>query len=386
MRGFLNEKAANLKQGAIRAMFDRMLGKENIISLAIGEPDFFTHPDIIDAAYKAFQAGHTHYTPNAGYLELRRAIAKAPVTDKLGYDPQDEIIVTTGAMGALSLVFMVVLSPGDEVILQDPVWLNYYTLIGYPGGVPVGVRTDSADGFKLHARDIEKKITPRTKAILLNNPSNPTGAFLTADEMREIAELAVKYDLLVISDDVYNTLIYDGQQPFSIAEFPGMRERTVVINSFSKAFAMTGWRVGYAMGPSAIIRKMVLLQENMVSCVSAVAQEAARYALTRLDIAREMAKVYEEKRNFIYDGLLKIEGVKCVKPGGAFYIFPDISEINPDADAFCIDLMDKTGVVCVPGNAFGEAGKGHIRISYANSKENLRMALERIDDYVKKWC
>ena len=384
MREFLTEKSLNLKQGGIRAMFDRISGRENIISLTVGEPDFYTHPDIINAACKAFIEGFTHYSPNAGYPDLRKAICKAPVTCDLEYNPDNEIIVTVGAMEALAMIFFIILSPGDEVIMQDPAWVNYYSLISYPGGVPVPVPTKIDDGFKFRPEEIEKCITKKTKAILINNPSNPTGACLTRQDLEKVAQVAIKHDLLVISDEVYNMLIYDGQQANTIAEFPGMRERTIVINSFSKAFAMTGWRIGYAMGPSRIISKMILLQENMVSCVTSAVQEAARYALTRYDLVRNMAAVYEEKRNIIYEGLSKIKGFQCVKPGGAFYIFPNISGLCEDSAQFCYELLDEEGVACVPGETFGKAGQGHIRISYANSIDNINKALEKIHHFVEK--
>ncbi len=385
MREFLNPQAAALQQGGIRAMFDRMAGREGLISLAVGEPDFGTHPDIVEAGCRALRDGFTHYTPNAGYLDLREAIVETMRPQGLSYDPGSEVIVTVGAMGALAQLFWVLLSPGDEVIVQEPVWVNYYTMISYPGGVPVPVRTTDDNGFRLRAADIEARITPRTKVLLLNNPGNPTGAYLKREELQEIAELAQKHDLLVISDEVYGLLLYDGNQPASIASFPGMKERTVVINGFSKAYAMTGWRIGYALGPVAILRKMVLLQENVISCVAAATQKAAAYALSRPDIVQGMVTVYEEKRNLLLEGLSRIEGVRCTRPGGAFYLFPDISSICPDSKAFCFDLLDRAAVACIPGVSFGDAGEGHIRMSYANSKENLTAAAERLQEYVRRF-
>jgi aminotransferase len=385
MRDYLNASATALKQGAIRAMFDRMAGRENLISLAIGEPDGTTHPDIVEAGCRALKQGYTKYTPNAGYLQLREAISAATLPE-LAYSLTEEIIVTLGAMEALSLLFNVIISPGDEVIIPEPSWVNYAAMICYPGGKPVNVGCRMENAFKVQVSDLEAAVTPRTKALLLTNPSNPTGAYMTRDNLKAVAEFAIRHDLLVISDEIYVKLIYDGSEPCSIAQLPGMRERTVVVNGFSKAFNMTGWRVGYAMGPAEIIRRMVLLQENVCSCPPAAVQMAALYALSRMDIPEEAAAVFQEKRDIVYEGLSKIRGFKCVKPQGAFYIFPDVSAICTDVTAFCYDLLDKEAVACVPGDAFGASGKGHIRISYANSKENLRAALERIDRYVEQYC
>ena len=365
-------------------MFDKMTGVENLISLAVGEPDASTHPDIVAAGCRALKDGYTRYTPNAGYMTLREAIS-ATFLPELAYKPDGEIIVTVGAMGALSTLFHVLISPGDEVIVPEPTWVNYYTLISFPGGVPVPVRSSIDQGFKVTAQDIEAKITAKTKAILINNPSNPTGAVMTDEDLKEIAQLAVDKDLLVISDEIYGMLLFDGLQVKSLAQFPEMRERTVVINGFSKAFNMTGWRVGFALGPEAIIRKMTILQENIISCVPASSQMAAQYALSRLDTVQHTVDVYREKRDLVYDGLAKISGIRCIKPMGAFYIFPDISAVANDATKFCYDLLAMESVACVPGDAFGESGKGHIRISYANSVENLKESLARIQHFVSHY-
>lgn len=384
MRDYLNASAAALKQGAIRAMFDRMASRENLISLAIGEPDGPTHPDIVEAGCRALREGYTHYTPNAGYPELREAISRT--MPGLAYRPADEIIVTTGAMGALSLLFNVIVSPGDEVIVPEPAWVNYAPMVRYPGGVVRYAACRLEDGFRVRVSALEEAVTPLTKALLLTNPSNPTGAYLEKADLEEIAAFAIRHDLLVVSDEIYTALLYDGREPFSITQLPGMRERTVVVNGFSKAFSMTGWRVGYAMGPAQLIRRMVLLQENVCSCVPAAAQMAALYALSRPDIAREAAAAFERRRNLVYEGLRVIPGIRCVKPQGAFYVFPDISELCADATAFCYGLLDSEAVACVPGEAFGESGRGHIRVSYANSTQNLCAALERIGRFARRYC
>lgn len=383
MKQFLNDRTANLQQGAIRAMFDRIYGRDNIINLGVGEPDFYTPIEIIEADYVALKKGFTHYPPNAGHLDLRDAVSRAPITDILHYDPASEIIITAGAMGALSLIFLGTLVPGDEVIVPDPTWLNYYGLITLPGGVPVSVPTYSENGFKMKAKEIEEYITDRTKIIIVNNPSNPTGAVLDEEDLIGIAEIAKKHDLLVVSDEVYNMLIYDNLRITTIAAIDGMRERTVVVNSFSKTFAMTGWRVGYAMGPAIIIGQIAKILENLYTGVTSSGQQAAKFALSRLDLVDDMRRTYQRKRNILYEGLSEIRGFSLNKPLGALYAFPDISALGISEDEFCLDLLEKKGVVCIPGGAFGSCGKGHIRLSFANSIENLNRALEKIYAYVE---
>jgi len=383
MKDVLNKKARSLHQGAIRAMFDRALGKEGVINLGIGEPDIPTHPDIIQAAYEALNKGLTHYTPNAGFLDFRRAIARSPGIAAAGYDSETEIIVTTGGMGALSNLFFVILEPGDEVLVPDPAWLNYQSQISFADGVPVCVPTEPEQKFAMLPETIKSKITTKTKAIVINNPSNPTGYILTENQLKEIASIAQENDLLVVSDEVYNTLVFDGKMAISIATLPAMKERTITVNSFSKSYAMTGWRVGYAAGPVSIIKKMTFLQENLISCVSSASQEAAKYALARTDIAADICNLYEEKRNLVFNEISSIPGISCLKPEGAFYIFPDIRNLPIDSVQFCERLLDEAGVVCIPGDAFGENGKGFIRISYSNSVSNLEESILRIRNFIE---
>ena len=250
---WINNKAKGLKQGTLRAMFDRANKMSDVISLGIGEPDMPTPKLICDACKEALDKGITHYTPNAGMLAFRQAIAEKTYLKDLHYDPNTEIIVTNGGMGALSLLFLVLLNDGDEVLIQDPQWLNYVAQVSYCGGIAVRVPTDLAHNFEMQPETIENCITPRTKALMINTPNNPTGSVMTRETMQKIAELAVKHDLLVISDDVYNTLLYAGEEAPCIAAFPGMKERTVIINSFSKSYAMTGWRIGYCIANKDII-------------------------------------------------------------------------------------------------------------------------------------
>ena len=292
---FMNQRARKLKQGAIRAMFDRAAGMEGVISLGIGEPDMPTPALICQAGMEALARGETHYTPNAGTMELRRAIAEKSYLAPLAYDPAGEIIVTSGGMGALSLLFLVIL---DEVLIQDPQWLNHAAQVQYCGGVPVRVPTEAASGFSMRRETAEPLITDKTKAILLNSPNNPTGSVMTREALEEIAGIARERDLLVISDEVYSTLLYGGASHISIASLPGMRERTVVINSFSKAYAMTGWRIGYGAGPADIIDRMVKCQENFSACVNAPGQHAAAAALEHPELCTQLRDEFAHWRKF----------------------------------------------------------------------------------------
>ena len=374
----LNQKARQLKQGAIRAMFDRAAGMEGVISLGIGEPDMPTPALICQAGAEALERGDTHYTPNAGTVELRRAIAEKSYLAPLGYDPAGEIIVTCGGMGALSLLFLVLLEEGDEVLIQDPQWLNHAAQVRYCGGVPVRVPTGAATGFAMEREAVERLATARTKAILINSPNNPTGAVMSREALEEIAAVARERDLLVISDEVYSTLLYGQASHISIASLPGMRERTVVVNSFSKAYAMTGWRVGYAAGPAEIIDRMVKCQENFSACVNAPGQHAAAVALEHPELAAGLRDIFARRREALLSELARIPGIRCAPPAGAFYAFADISAFGMSSEAFCRQLLEQERVVCIPGSAFGQCGEGYIRIGYAAGEDRLREAVRRM--------
>jgi len=384
MSTFLNDKALELRQGAIRAMFDRAKNFPGSINLGIGEPDLDTPEEIVDEGCNALRHGRTHYTANAGIIELRRGISQHVSKQGVEVDPEREIIITTGGMGALSLALMVTISPGDEVLIQDPQWLNYFSQVKFFGGVPVPVPVWEEKGFRLSVEDIEKRITCKTKILMINSPNNPTGAVLEDEDLTAIAELAKKYNLLVISDEVYCTLLYDGMEHKSIISLPNMKERTIVVNSFSKSFAMTGWRVGYAMGCEEIIDKMTRLQENIVACVTEVSQYAALKALSVFDKAEAMKDIYRERRDLMVNGLNSIEGISCIKPKGSFYVFPNIKALGKDSNTVANELLEKAGVIAIPGSAFGQQGEGYLRISYANSMENLKLALERIEKYTRQ--
>lgn len=384
MNTFLNDKALELHQGAIRAMFDRAKNFPGSINLGIGEPDLDTPSEIVEEGCNALRQGKTHYTANAGIVELRNRISEYVSEQGLVVNPEKEIIVTTGGMGALALALMVTVSPGDEVLIQDPQWLNYFSQVKFFGGVPVPVPVWEDKGFRLSVEDIEKRITNKSKILMLNSPNNPTGAVLEDEDLAAIAELAKKYNLLVISDEVYSTLLYDNMKHKSIMSLPDMKERTIVVNSFSKSFAMTGWRVGYGMGSEEIIDKMIRLQENIVACVTEASQYAALKALNLFDRAEEMTEIYRQRRDFVVSSLNGIEGITCIKPKGSFYVFANITGLGKDSLTVANELLEKAGVITVPGSAFGKQGEGFLRISYANSMENLKLAMERIEKYTKQ--
>ena len=375
---FISEKAKTLQQGAIRAMFDRANAMTGVISLGIGEPDMPTPAFVCEAAKKALDLGITHYTPNAGMPALRRAIAEKSYLKDLGYDPDTEIIITNGGMGALSLLFLCILNEGDEVLIQDPQWLNYVAQVEYCGGRAVRVPTDPEHHFAMQPDEIEKRITKRTKAIMVNSPNNPTGEVMSAEAMAGIAELAKKYDLLVITDEVYNTLLYNGVQTQTIAALPGMKERTAVVNSFSKSYAMTGWRIGFVAAPAQIVDRMTKCQENFNACANAPGQYAAAAALEKPELCAELCAVFARRRQILIDGLRKVRGIRFHEPEGAFYLFADVREFGLPGMEFCNRLLEEEKVVCIPGSAFGACGEGFIRIAYTCSDEALTEAIGRI--------
>lgn len=380
----LNQKAFALQQGAIRAMFDRARTMENVISMGIGEPDLDTPAPIIEAATEALHSGYTHYTPNAGLPMLREAVSKYGLPKPNMYAPH-EIMITNGAMNALHLLMSILIEPGDHIMIQNPQWLNYAAQIEYCGGVAVKLPTDPETGFSLQPDTIRQNYVPgKTKALLINSPNNPTGHVMTRDELEKIAEVAVELDLLVISDEVYNTLIFDDAQALSISTMPGMRDRTVVVNSLSKSYAMCGWRVGYAAGPEALIDRMAKCQENFISGVNAAAQYAAAYALEHRELTEGLRETFRARREVAIAELRKIPGICFSEPKGAFYLFPDISAFGLDSKTFCNRLLDEAKVVCIPGSAFGDVGEGHIRIAYTAKTEDIIEAMGRIREFCAK--
>ena len=388
---WINEKAKTLKQGAIRAMFDRANTMTGVISLGIGEPDMPTPKLVCEACKEALDKGITHYTPNAGTLSFRQAIAEKSYLKDLHYDPNTEIIITNGGMGALSLLFLILLNKGDEILIQDPQWLNYVAQVAYCDGTAVRVPTDLKHNFEMQPETIEKLITPHTKALMINTPNNPTGSVMTRETMAKIAELAVKHDLMVISDDVYNTLLYAGEEAPCIASFPGMKERTVIVNSFSKSYAMTGWRIGYVAANDQVSKVIANYLSHCTGSPSSISQKAAVTALTASQESVEvMRKAFERRRDYMVERMNSIEGVSCIKPHGAFYVMMNIEKligqelhgvVIRDADYFGNLFLKYGKVAVVPGTGFG--APTFVRWSYATSIENIKEGLNRLERFLK---
>ncbi len=383
----LSQKAVAIEEAVIRVMFDKAAGMENVISMGIGEPNQDTNLDICRACAEALEQGNTHYAPNAGRMELRRAIAERGLIAAGLYDPEREIIVTNGGMGAFALVMQVLLDPGDHVLIQDPQYLNFAATVSYCGGVAVRVPTTAESGFCMEPDAIRERYVPgKTKLLIINSPNNPTGEVIPREKMEALAKVACELDLMVLFDEVYGSLLYDGAEPLSIATFLGMKERTIVLSSFSKAFAMTGWRIGYAAGPADIIRCMTKVQEYFNSCINTPAQLAAAYALSQKErFTEEIRLSFEERRALTLAGFESIPGMRCNRPKGAFYLFPDIRAFGMDSLTFCNRLLEEERVVCIPGSAFGECGEGFIRVAYTAEKEKISEALERLAAFCQRY-
>lgn len=361
---------------------------KDVLNFSVGEPDFDTPEHIKEAARQALAAGHTKYTPAAGTLELREAICeKLQVDNGLEYEPAD-IVVSNGGKQSLYNVFQVILDPGDEVIVQAPYWVSYPEIVKLAGGVPVIVRSTAASGFRLTAAEIEAHLTPRTRAINLNSPSNPTGAVYSRAELEAIAELAVRHGLYIVTDEIYEKLMYGDAEHVSIASLgPEVKRLTITVNGFSKAYAMTGWRMGYCASERPLAKAMADLQGQSTSGPSSITQKAAVAALRGpQEPVEQMRQEFERRRDYIVERLNRLPGVDCLLPAGAFYVFPSVTgllgrelagrRVETDAD-LCELLLEETGVSLVPGSAFG--APGHVRISYATSMENIVTGLDRIE-------
>lgn len=381
----LSEVSRAVTPSPIRQMFNRAIGMDDVAVFTVGEPDFNTPQHIVDAAVEALQRGEHHYTPNAGILPLREAICDSlQKSHNLTYDPASEIIVTAGGMEALLLTMLTILDIDDEFILSDPCWTNYSRQILICNAKPRFVKVNAGNSFQFDPEVLESAITDRTKGFIVNSPSNPTGGIADDETLEKLAEIAVRHDLYVISDEVYSNLLYDGANPKSIATFPGMKERTIIINSFSKSYAMTGWRVGYAAGPQSIISNMVKLQENVAACVNSAAQYAAVAALNGpQEPVDEMVRSYASRRDLIVNGFQEIPKLVCHAPQGAFYAFVDISATGMSASEFAIDLLEKARVIVVPGTAFGEESSNYVRLSFATSEETIKEGLRRVKKYME---
>ena len=381
---YLSQTGIKVPPSGIREFFDIVYTKPECISLGVGEPDFDTPWSISDSGIYSIKDGYTHYTPNRGLPELRDIIVKKiKQTINVSYDPNSETIITLGVSQGLDLALRSLINPGDEIIIFEPCYVSYKANIEMLHGRAVIVETASDENFQINASTLEKTITGRTKAILLNYPSNPTGTSIAKAKLEEIAKIAVKHDLIVLSDEIYSHITYTGEH-FSIACFPGMKERTIYLNGFSKSHAMTGWRLGYVCGPEFFISTMLKIHQYTALCAPIMSQYAAVEALENGDKdVRRMLAEYTRRRNFIASRFNEA-GLPCGLPDGAFYVFPDITTTGLSSREFAIKLLDSKSVAVVPGNVFGEAGEGHIRCSYATSMDNIREALNRIEAFVKE--
>ena len=373
----------DIPRSGIRDFFEIVQTMADVISLGIGEPDFHTPWRIREAAIYGLERGHTGYTSNLGLPKLRERIAQYVQKHfHVGYDPATEIIVTVGVSEAIDLALRALLNPGDEVLYHEPCYVSYSPSVVLAHGVPVAVPTFAADNFRMTAEELAKLITPRSKVLMMNFPCNPTGATQTREELEKIAALCVKHDLIVLTDEIYSELTYDGAEHVSIAALKGMRERTVFLHGFSKAFAMTGFRIGYACAPPALTEAMMKIHQYAILCANTMAQDAAIEALESGDgDVAMMRKEYEARRNFIVRSLNDM-GLPCFKPLGAFYVFPDITSTGLTSKEFSLRLLQEKKVACVPGPAFGVSGTGHVRCSYATSMEKIKIAMQRMAEFV----
>lgn len=382
----LSKIASNYPASGIRYMFDLAAQYDDLINLGVGEPNFETPKNIKKIAKKAIDEGFTHYVANAGILELRQTIADK-YKRELGLEyTAENVMVTVGAMEAILLTLVTIINPGDEVIVTNPCYPNYLGQIMMVGGKVVSVPLYEENEFKLQAEDLKKAITPKTKAIFLNSPNNPVGAVLDKEDIEALEEVIQKHNLIVISDEVYEKILFDGHIHFSMSQIPEVKDKVVIINSFSKTYAMTGWRIGYAVvGDKDIISRMPKLQEGFTSCVSSFIQKAAVEAINGpQDAMEQMISDYARRRDILIDGLNKISRIKCMKSPGSFYAFPNIKAFGKTSFDFAVELLKEAGVVGVPGSAFGSMGEGYLRFSFANSDENLKEAINRITEYIKK--
>lgn len=380
----ISERCKGLKPSGIRKFFDIAATMDNVISLGVGEPDFPTPWAIRRAAITTLEKKKTVYTANAGLIELRKSITNyIKKKTKVEYDPASEIIVTVGGSEAIDLGIRSLVNPGDEVLIVEPCFVCYSPIVELTGGVPVSIETKAENGFKLMADELKAKITDKTKLLILPFPNNPTGAIMTREELEPIAEVLRGTDIMILSDEIYSELTY-GNRHCSITELEGMKERTLLVNGFSKAFAMTGWRLGYIAGPAPIIKQMLKIHQYAIMSSPTVSQYAAIEALETCDgEVEKMVNEYNVRRRWLVNALNEI-GLTCFEPKGAFYVFPSIKSTGLTSQQFCDELLFGHKVAVVPGDAFGECGEGHIRISYAYSLKHLMEAVSRISEFLEE--
>ncbi|MCD1294251.1 aromatic amino acid aminotransferase [Methanocella sp. CWC-04] len=378
----ISQKVKDLPPSGIRKYFDIASTIDDVISLGVGEPDFVTPWRVREAAMYAFEKGYTTYTSNWGVLELRQLISKYEMEGiGVDYNPKNEILVTTGVSEAIDLAIRAITDPGDEVLVVEPCYVSYKPCIMMADGVPVSVSSKPENDFRVTKEDLEAKITSKTKSIILSYPNNPTGAIMTRKDLEEVADVAIEHDLMVLSDEVYDKLTYEGTHS-SIASLNGMRDNTIVLNGFSKAFAMTGWRLGYACGNHEVIEAMMKIHQYTMLCAPITAQMGAIEALkSGQSEMKEMVSEYNRRRRVIVRGFNSM-GLSCFEPKGAFYAFPSVKSTGLSSEEFAERLLYEYHVVVVPGSVFGESGVGHLRCSYATSMDGIKEALGRIEAFI----
>lgn len=384
MRNALSKKIIDIEPSGIRKFFDVVSEMPDAISLGVGEPDFDTPWNVREEGIYSLEKGRTFYTSNAGLKDLRIEICNY-LKRRIGlnYEPNHEVLVTVGGSEAIDVALRCMVDPGDEVLIPQPSYVSYLPCAVMADAVPVMVELKAENEFKLTKEQLLESITDKTKILVMPFPNNPTGAIMTEEELAELVPVIIEKDLYVISDEIYSELTYKGHH-HSIAEFPGMKERTVVINGFSKSYAMTGWRLGYACGPANIIEQMTKLHQFAIMCAPTNSQFAAVEALRNCDEEIEkMAEAYNQRRRFLVDAFRKM-GLECFEPFGAFYIFPSIKKFGMSSEEFCNRLLQEEKLAVVPGTAFGECGEGFVRISYAYSIDNLKVGLQRIEHFISR--
>ena len=382
----LSPTVQSIPPSGIRRFFDIAAEMEDVISLGVGEPDFVTPWTIRESCVYGLEQGYTSYTANRGMMELRQEIVRLQkARHDLDYDPATDVLVTVGVSEALDLAMRAILAPGDEILIPEPCYVSYKACAALAGGVGVVVPAKNENEFRITPQDLAAHLSPRTKALLIGYPNNPTGAVLNREELTAIARFAEEHDLIVISDEIYGDLTYGRTPHIAFPSLPGMKERTILLNGFSKAYAMTGWRIGYALGAPEIIAAMTKIHQYTMLCAPITAQIAAIEALRRGEkYMQKMVAEYDRRRAFIYNGFQKM-GLKCFEPKGAFYIFPDITATNLTSEEFAENLLMSEHVALVPGSAFGACGEGYIRCSYATSLDKIDEALQRIGNFVGKY-
>lgn len=381
----LSSSMMNIPPSGIRKFFEMLIGHDDVISLSVGEPDFPTPWCMREEAFYHLEKGHTSYTSNWGLIELREEIAKYMTRYNMSYNPKDEILITVGASEGVDAVLRAILNPGDEILVCQPCYVNYTPLAELTQAKVVAIDT-SVNGFYPTASQIEKAVTPKTKAVMICSPNNPTGTMIPKSELEKIADVCKKYQLWVISDEIYCELAYDGSEHVSIGSFPGMKDYAIILNGFSKSFAMTGWRIGYIAAPAEILAQVVKLHGYNTICAPIFSQYAAVEGLRNgWDEVEKMRVSYQQRRNLMYKAFTEM-GLPVPEPKGAFYMFPDITKTGLTSEEFATRLFQEYNVAVVPGSVFGLGGEGHIRCCYATDINKIKIALDKIGEFVSKLC